>query len=118
MDTYTAGFLSAAPNGDAIPITATATGSAQTIHTAPTGTTAFDEISVWAANTTGSAIQLTIEWNGASNALVFSVPANSVAAVIPEPGIPLRNAGTVKAFASAGTGLFLFGKTVRIVPGG
>jgi len=110
-------LLSGSTNGRAIPVAATATpGTA--IHTAIAGTTAFDEVYLWASNVTAATATLTIEWGGVTDpgdhaVKALSIPANS-------PPIPvvtgqvLNNALLVKAFSGTASAINLTGFANRI----
>lgn len=110
-------LLSGSTNGR--PVTVAATASAgTTIHTAVSGTTSFDEIYLWATNTSSGAVALTIEWGGTSNpgdrlVNAFSIPANSAAFII-VPGLVLNNSLAVKAFAGTASVILLSGYVNRI----
>lgn len=88
------------------------------IHTAVTGSAAFDEIYAWVSNVTAAAATLTIEWGGVTdpgNHMVkaLSIPANS-------PPIPiitgqvLNNGMVVRAFSGTGSALNVTGYVNRI----
>ena len=70
-----------------IKIAATTIGSADTIHTAITGTTGFDEVWLYAQNSSTSADKLTICWGGTTDVdhtIEFTVAAKEgVKCVIP-----------------------------------
>src|SRR5574341_2533555 len=102
MATYSRQLLSGSTNGRAIPVAATAT-PGTLLHTAISGTSAFDEVYVWVTNVTTAAATLTLEWGGVTDpgdhmVKAFSIPANS-------PPIPiitgqvLQNGLVVRAFS-------------------
>ena len=103
MVTATKRKLSGSTDGKPILVAATETpGTA--IHTAVSGTTpgTFDEIWLWVHNTSASAVQLTIEFGGATapdQNIVMSVTARQ-GLYLAIPGLILQNEATVKAFAS------------------
>ncbi len=70
MATFTKKKLSGSTDGLAIKVTGTGTGSTVTVHTAVSGTTTgvFDEIWLYANNTSTSAVKLTLEWGTATAA--------------------------------------------------
>jgi len=117
MATYSRVLLSGSTNGRAIPVAATATpGTA--IHTAIAGTTAFDEVYLWASNVTAATATLTVEWGGVTDpgdhmVKSFSLPAYS-------PPIPIAtgqvlNGGlAVKAFSSTASAINITGYVNRI----
>ena len=91
-------------DGMPIKITQSAT-PGDTIHQAVAGTTpgVFDEIWIWAYNSHSSAVELTLEWGGASvpdQNIKVTLAAGSVGLVPIIPGLRLQNSKVVKAFAS------------------
>ena len=113
MATFTKKKLSGSTDGLAIKVTGTATGSTVTVHTAVAGTTAgvFDEIWLYANNTSTSAVKLTLEWGTATAAdgnieLTIAAEAGLVLVV---PGLILQNAKVVKAFAATADVILLSG---------
>lgn len=117
MATYTREKLSGSTNGKSVKVAATAT-AGTTFHTAVTGTTSWDEIYAWVSNTSGSPVNLTIEFGGTTdpdNLVVktLSIPANS-------PPIPiltgqmLQNGLVAAAFASVANVLLVTGYVNRI----
>lgn len=117
MATYSRVLLSGSTNGRAIPVAATATpGTA--IHTAIAGTTAFDELYLWASNVTAAAATLTIEWGGVTDpgdhmVKALTIPANSPPIPI-ATGQVLNNALLVKAFSGTASAINLTGYVNRI----
>lgn len=116
MATYSKILLSGSTNGKPIAVAATAT-LGTTIHTAIAGTTALDEIWLWATNVSGSAVNLTIEWGGAGDANLamktISIPALTRIQII--DGQLLQNALVVTAFAGTTNVINLTGYVHRIV---
>jgi hypothetical protein len=113
MATFTKKKLSGSTDGLAIKVTGTATGSTVTVHTAVAGTTAgvFDEIWLYANNTSTSAVKLTLEWGTATAAdgnieLTIAAEAGLVLVI---PGLILQNAKVVKAFAATADVILLSG---------
>lgn len=90
--------ISASTNGRYINITATAT-VGTLVHTAVTGTVRWDKVWLYAANTSASAVVVTVEWGGVgtANNIVVSVPGQSQANLV--YGIPLQNGLVVGVFA-------------------
>ena len=103
MATFTKQKLSGSTDGLGIKVTGTGTGSTVTVHTAVAGTTVgtFDEIWIYAVNTSASSVKLTIEWGTATaadgNIEVTVLPEAGLVTII--PGLILQNAKVVKAFA-------------------
>jgi hypothetical protein len=113
MATFTKKKLSGSTDGLAIKVTGTGTGSTVTVHTAVAGTTAgvFDEIWLYANNTSTSAVKLTLEWGTATAAdgnieLTIAAEAGLVLVI---PGLILQNAKVVKAFAGTADVILLSG---------
>ena len=117
MATYSRVLLSGSTNGRAIVVAATATpGTA--IHTAIAGTTAFDEVYLWASNVTAAAATLTIEWGGVTDpgdhmVKALTIPANSPPIPI-ATGQVLNNALLIKAFSGTASAINLTGYVNRI----
>jgi hypothetical protein len=96
--------LSGSTDGKPIKVVAIAT-LGTTIHTAVAGTTAgtFDEIWLFAFNSSASAVTLTIEFGGATvpdQNIVCTLAAQSGEQLI-VPGFILQNSLVVSAFASS-----------------
>jgi hypothetical protein len=117
MATYSRVLLSGSTSGRNIPVVATAT-PGTLIHAAVAGAAAWDEVYLWAANVTGSAATLTVEWGGVldpGDHLVksYSIPANS-------PPIPIAtgqvlNGGlNVRAFSGTASAINISGYANRI----
>lgn len=117
MASYARVLLSGSTSGRNIPVAATAT-AGTLIHTAVSGSSAFDEVYLWAANVTAAAATLTIEWGGVTDpgdhmVKSFSIPANS-------PPIPVAtgqvlNGGlVVRAFGGTASAINISGFVNRI----
>lgn len=116
MSTYSKLKLSASTDGLPIKIAATAIGSADTIHTAVSGTDSLDEIWIWAVNNSTSAIKLTICWGGVTDVdhtIEYTVAAEEGLKMI-IPGLVLQNAKVVKAFAATTNQITITGFVNRI----
>lgn len=117
MATYSRVLLSGSTNGRAIPVAATATpGTA--IHTAIAGTSAFDEVYLWASNVTAATATLTIEWGGVTDpgdhmVKALSIPANSPPIPI-ATGQVLQNGLLIKAFSGTASAINITGYVNRI----
>ena len=73
-----------------------------TIHTSVSTTTDFDEIWIWAQNTSASAVNLTIQWGGTAdpaNAVKLQMAASSGSYLL-VPGWILNNSLVVSAVAA------------------
>lgn len=113
MATFTKAKLSGSTDGLAIKVTGTSTAATVTVHTAVAGTTAgvFDEIWIYANNTSTSAVKLTIEYGTATAAdgnIELTIAAES-GLVLVMPGLILQNAKVVKAFAATADVILLTG---------
>ena len=100
MSTYAKALLSASTNGEQIQVAATSS-PGTLVHTARAVTgSSFDEVWLWATNTSGSAVSITVEYGttGAANQITVSIPSLSGLTPI-IPGLILQNALTVKVFA-------------------
>jgi hypothetical protein len=88
-----------------------------TIHTAQSGTVAgsYDEVWLWAVNTSAAACELTIQFGGTatSNAISVSLPAKSGNLLVC-PGLVLQNSLLVKAYAAVASVINLSGYANRL----
>lgn len=104
--------LSGSTDGKQIKVVATAT-AGTTIHTAVAGTTAgtFDEIWLYAVNSSTSAVKLTIEWGEATapdGNIEVTIQGES-GYVLVVPGLILQNSLVVKAFAGTANVILING---------
>ena len=112
MATFTKAHLSGAADGLAVKVAATSS-TGTTIHTAVAGTTAgtFDEIWLWATNTSTAAVKLTIEWGTTTaadgNIEVTIPPEQGLMQVV--PGLILHNTKVVTAFAASANAICIHG---------
>ena len=113
MATFTKNKLSGSTDGMAIKLTGNTTGGAVTVHTSVAGTTAgiFDEIWIYANNTSTSAVKLTIEWGTATAAdgNIEQTIAGEAGLVLVISGLILQNSKIVKAFAGTADVILLTG---------
>lgn len=115
MATYSKQLLSGSTNGKAIKVAATAT-LGTTIHTAVTGTTDYDEIYLYAVNSSASAVKLTLEWGEATapdGNIEYTVPAEDGLYFV-APGLLLQNSLVVSAFAGTADVITIHGFVNRI----
>ena len=115
MATFSKQLLSGGTNGKAIKVAATAT-TGTVIHTAVSGTSSFDEIWIYAYNSSGSAVVLTIEYGGVASPddhIKISIPATSGLTTV-VPGLLLQNSLVVRAFAASANVITLTGYVNRI----
>ena len=113
MATFTKKKLSGSTDGLAVKVTGTSTAAAVTVHTAVSGTTVgtFDEIWLYANNTSASAVKLTIEWGTttAADGNIELTVAAEAGLVLVIAGLILQNARVVTAFAGTGDIILLTG---------
>lgn len=92
--------FSGSTHGRAIKVAATAT-AGTLIHTATSSTTDCDVITLYAHNSSASAVNLTVEWGGVTSPddlIKLSIPASSGLTLVC-PDLVLRNSLVVRAFA-------------------
>lgn len=115
MATFSKQLLSGSTNGKNIKVVATAT-PGTTIHTAVSGTTSFDEIFLFAMNSSASAVALNIEWGGTTSPddlTTLTLPPQS--GWIPIiAGWVLQNGLLVRAFAGSANVVVMNGYVNRI----
>ena len=116
MATFSKVLLSGSTDGKAILVSGTATGSANTIHTAGSGTTNRDEIWIYAVNTSGSNVKLTLEYGETTvpNGHIEVTITGEAGAVCIVPGFLLQNSLVVKAFAATASVIAIHGFVNRI----
>lgn len=117
MAIITRSALSGSTNGKGIKVTGTTTGAAVTAHTAVSGTTDWDEVYIWAVNTSASDVKLTIEYGGTTDPddhIEKTIPAEDGLYLV-VPGLMLQNGLLVKAFAATGDVIVLHGYANKIV---
>jgi hypothetical protein len=89
------------------------------IHTASSSAGTVDEVWIFAANISGSAVSLTVEWGGTGTGdriiAGASIPANSFLYPV-VTGIPLQNGLIVRAFAGTANVINITGYGNRITP--
>lgn len=115
MATYGKQLLSGSTQGKAILVAATAT-LGTTIHTAVSGTTDYDEIYLYAVNSSSSAVKLTLEWGEATapnGNIEYTVPAEDGLYLV-APGLLLQNSLVVTAFAGTTNVVTIHGYVNRI----
>ena len=101
MATYSKQLLSGSTNGKNIKIAGTSGGSGTTIHTAVAGTSDMDEVWLYATNTSGSDVLLTIEWgettdpDGRSSQTITSLAGQTLVIA----GLLLQNGLAISAYA-------------------
>lgn len=109
-------ILSGSVDGKQIKVVATAT-PGTLIHTARPGTKAgeYDEIYLYAVNSSGAGVKLTIEWGTATapdGNIEITIPAESGYTLV-VPGLLLQNEMIVKAFAGSANVVMINGYVKR-----
>ena len=104
MATFTKVKLSSSTDGRAIVVAATAT-AGTTIHTGSSTATTYDEVWLYAQNTSTSAVKLTIEWGGTTspNDLIELTVQPEAGLVTVAPGLLIKGNATplvIRAFAA------------------
>jgi hypothetical protein len=115
MATYSKTNLSASTNGKQIKVAATAT-AGTLIHTAQSGTSGWDELWIYAVNSSAAAVKLTIEWGETTSpdglVEIYVGPESGYVLVI--PGLIIQNALDVRAFAGTANVIMINGYVNRI----
>lgn len=108
--------LSGSTDGKGIKVAATGS-PGTTIHTALSNVSAneWDAVYLWAVNTSGSSVKLTIQWGGTASPdddIEFTVPAeDGLYEII--PGLILQNGAVIKAYAATADVIVLHGYVNR-----
>lgn len=108
--------LSGSTNGRGIKVAATAS-PGTLIHTAVSGTTSFDEVWLYAVNSSASAVALTLEWGGQTNPddrITVNIGANGTGKILVAAGILLQNDLVIRAFAGTANVIMIHGYVNRI----
>lgn len=116
MAVYSKLLLSGSTQGKAIKVATNAT-PGTTIHTAVAGTSSLDEIWLYAVNSSGSTVKLTIEWGEATapDGNIELGIAGESGLILVIPGLLLQNSLVVKAFAGTADVILIHGYVNRIV---
>jgi hypothetical protein len=118
MATFSKIALSGSTDGRMIKVVQTAT-AGTTLHTGSATATTFDEIWLYAVNSSASAVKLTIEWGGVSSPddlIELSIAAES-GLVLVSPGLVIKGNATpllVRAFAATANVINIAGYVNRI----
>ena len=107
--------LSGSTHGRGIKIAATAT-AGTLVHTATSSTTDCDVVTLYAYNSSASAVNLTIEWGGVSDPddlIKLSIPATSGLTLVC-PDLVLRNSLIIKAYAGTTNVVTIHGFVNRV----
>lgn len=114
MATFNKIPLSNSTNGKSILVSASAS-VGTTLHTAVSSTEFFDEIWIYAINTSASASKLTVEYGGTADKddieLTIS-PENGLILIV--PGLFLNNSQVISAFSSIPNTIAIHGYAHRV----
>tara|TARA_R110000751_G_scaffold18833_1_gene56999 strand:+ start:376 stop:738 length:363 start_codon:yes stop_codon:yes gene_type:complete len=118
MATFAKTKLSGSTDGRAVLVVETAT-AGTTIHTGSATATTYDEIWLYAQNTSAADVKLTLEWGGvtAPNDLIEVTITTEAGLVLVSPGLLLKGNATpliVKAFAASANVVTLHGYVNQI----
>jgi hypothetical protein len=115
MATYTKHCFSGSTNGLGIKVAATAT-AGTLIHTCPDNETGWDEVWLYAVNSSAAAVKLTIEWGShiAPDANIEKTITAEDGLYCIIPGLVLQHNLDINAFASTADVLVIFGWINRI----
>ena len=118
MATFTKTKLSGSTDGRAIKVAATAT-AGDTIHTGSGTATTYDEIWIYAQNTSASDVKLTLEWGGttAPDDLIELTITTEAGLTLVAPGLLIKGNASpliVKAFAATTNVITLHGYVNQI----
>lgn len=107
--------LSGSTHGRGIKIAATSS-TGTTVHTATSSTTDCDVVTLYAYNSSGSAVNLTIQWGGTSTPdddIKLSIPATSGLTLV-APDLVLRNSLVLAAYAGTTNVITIHGFVNRV----
>jgi hypothetical protein len=107
--------LSGSTDGRGIKVVATAS-SGTTIHTATTSTSDCDVVTLYAYNSSASAVNLTLQWGGTTSVdddIKLAIPATSGLTLV-VPDMVLRNSLVVRAYAGTANVVTIHGFVNRV----
>jgi hypothetical protein len=107
--------FSGSTHGRGVKVAATSS-AGTTIHTATSSTTDCDVITIYAYNSSASAVNLTLQWGGTTSVdddIKLSIPATSGLTLV-VPDLVLRNSLVVKAYAGTADVITLHGSVNRV----
>jgi len=118
MATFTKEKLSASTDGRAVKVVATAT-AGTTIHTGSSTASTYDEVWLYAMNTSASAVKLTVEWGGTTSPddLIELTVQPEAGLVTIAPGLLIKGNATplvIRAFAATANVITMHGFVNRI----
>lgn len=117
-NTYDINKLSGSTDGKGIKVTGIISANAVTVHTAVSGTTDYDLVTLWAQNNDADneTRTLTLEVGGTTdpdNLIVLPIPAK-VGLVLVCDQLPLHNGAVIEAFADEANDVQIYGIVYRV----
>lgn len=118
MASFAKTTLSGSTDGRAVKVVATST-AGTTIHTGSSTATTYDEIWLYAQNTSAADVKLTLEWGGTTSPddLIELTITTEAGLTLVSPGLLLKGNATplvVKAFAASANVITLHGYVNQI----
>ena len=107
--------LSGSTDGRAVLVAATSS-AGTTIHTATSSATDCDVVTIYAYNSSASAVTLTLQWGGTTSVnddIKLSIPATSGLTLV-TPDLVLRNSLILKAYAGTTNVVTIHGFANRV----
>ena len=107
--------LSGSTDGRGVKVAATSS-AGTTIHTVTSSATDCDVVTIYAYNSSGSAVNLTLQWGGTTSVdddIKLSIPATSGLTLI-APDLVLRNSLVIKAYAGSADVVTIHGFANRV----
>lgn len=107
--------LSGSTDGKGIKIVATAS-SGTTVHTATSSASDCDVVTLYAYNSSASAVTLTVQWGGTATPdddIKLSIPATSGLTLV-VPDLAVRNSVVIRAYAGTTNVVMIHGYANRV----
>lgn len=107
--------LSGSTDGRAIKVAATSS-AGTTIHTSTSSTSDCDVVSIYAYNSSASAVNLTLQWGGTTTPdddIKLSIPSQSGLTLV-VPDLVLRNSTVLRAYAGTTNVITIHGFANRV----
>lgn len=107
--------LSGSTDGRGIKVVATAS-SGTLMHTATSSATDCDVVTIYAHNSSATAVNLTLQWGGTTSpddSILLSIPATSGLTLVC-PDLVLRNSLVLRAFAGTANVVMIHGFANRV----
>jgi hypothetical protein len=107
--------LSASADGDGIEVTTTSPidGSDTLVHTAGSGTTDLDLVTLYAYNDHTAAVVLHLKWGDGGDSIKVSIPSQSGLYLVCED-LPIADGNTLEASAATVNVVWIYGRVKRV----